>query len=282
MAMPARPECDRCFLRQARDAARRCGVDAAQRERMVDAVARMLGEMPPAAAAPIKASRVHALIRELSGNADPYRGAKWEATAHALSLYPRLKALVRAAADPFDTALRLAIAGNIIDLGVAESYDLEASVTRVLAMPFAVDAAARLRAALAQACEVLYLGDNAGETVFDRLLIETLPQRVVYVVKGGPAVNDAMREDATAAGLDRVCTVVDNGAAILGNILSECSADFLHRFETADLVIAKGMANYESLRGVRDDLFFLLQVKCAIVAADLGTAEESIVVLEKG
>ncbi len=282
MSMPSRPDCNPCFVRQAREAAQRCNADAGLTEAIVAAVEQAVGEMAPATMPPIKASRVHAIVRELSGNPDPYREAKWEATAHALSLYPRLKTMVNDSADPFDTALRLAIAGNIIDLGVSESYDLEASIERVLATPFAIDHSARLREALADADNVLYLGDNAGETVLDRLLIEALPVPVTYVVKGGPAVNDATMEDAIAAGLDGICTVVDNGAATLGNILAQCSADLRHRFEQADVVIAKGMANYESLRGARGKLFFLLQAKCNIVAADLGVEEKAIVVLETG
>jgi hypothetical protein len=228
----------------------------------------------------ITASQLHALIRERSGNPDPYRAKKQEATSHALSLYPRLKRLLQQAADPLDTAVRLAIAGNIIDLGVADSYDLEASIERVLALQPALDHRDELRQAIERADNILYLGDNAGETVLDRLLIETLDRPVTYVVKGGAAVNDATREDAIAAGLDRVCEVIDNGAAAMGTLLPQCSESFRQRFAAADLVIAKGMANFESLHGSRPNLFFLLQAKCAVVADHLGVAEKSIIILK--
>lgn len=278
--MKAKPECDACFLRQAEDAARRLGLDSATTANLRVAVADELAATPTGLTPPVRASRVHALVRERSGSPDPYRAAKAEATRHALGLYPRLRDLVARSPDPLDTALRLAIAGNIIDLGVAADYDLEASVGRVLSQPFAIDHRPALKAALRDARSVLYLADNAGETVFDRLLIEVLGVPVTYVVKGGPAVNDATREDARAAGLEAVCELIDHGAATLGTLLDRCSEAFVQRFNTAELIIAKGMANFESLGGSRAGLYFLLQAKCAVIAEHLGVAEKAIVVLE--
>jgi uncharacterized protein with ATP-grasp and redox domains len=238
-------------------------------------------EAAPLATNPaITASALHALVRQRSGNADPYRQKKHEATAHALALYPRLRRLIDNATDPLETAVRLAIAGNIIDLGVAESYDLEASIERVLVLTPAIDDLPGLRKSVKSADNILFLADNAGETVLDRLLIETLERPVTYVVKGGPAVNDATREDAHAAGLDTLCEIIDNGAAAMGTLLDQCSEGFRQRFAQADLVIAKGMANFESLHGSRPGLFFLLQAKCEVVAEHLGVAEKSIIILE--
>lgn len=278
--MQAKPECQHCFQRQTDNAARLAGLDAETVARLKQAVSAELAAQPADLTLPAKASRVHALVRQISANPDPYRTAKQEATEHALSLYPHLKQMIEVSADPLDTAVRLAIAGNIIDLGVANEYDLEASIERVLDTPLAIDHITQLKAVLRDARAVLFLGDNAGETVMDRLLIETLPLPVTYVVKGGPAVNDATREDAVAAGLDQVCEVMDNGAAILGTILDECSVELRERFWSADVVIAKGMANYESLSGTRSKLFFLLQAKCAVIAGYLGVAEKSLIVME--
>jgi len=278
--MKAKAECHRCFQRQVRDAAQLAGMDEAAGNHLLAEVNAQLQltslDVNPA----ITASALHALIRERSGNPDPFHGKKHEATAHALSLYAHLKQRIAEADDPLDTAVRMAIAGNIIDLGVAAEYDLEASIERVLAIEPAINHMAALKRAIERAESILYLADNAGETVMDRLLIETLDKPVSYVVKGGPAVNDATREDATAAGIDSVAEVIDNGAAAMGTILQQCSAEFRQRFESAELVLAKGMANYESLSGTRENLFFLLQAKCAVVAADLGVEEKSIVILE--
>lgn len=280
--MKAQPECQRCFLRQSADAARRAGLDDVRVAQLQERIRQVLDEMSEAETPPVRASCIHALVRDVSGNADPYRAAKLEATAHALSLYPQLRRRIDAADDPIDMAVRIAIAGNIIDLGVADSYDLEASIERVVAQPLAIDHLARLKQALSETDELLFLADNAGETVMDRLLIETLGKHTTYVVKGGPAVNDATREDAQAAGLETVCTVIDNGAAILGTLFAQCAPALKQRFDSAPLIIAKGMANYESLYGSRRGLFFLLQTKCAVVSAHLGVPEKSLIVLEDG
>jgi len=278
--MQAKPECHHCFLRQVRTATTLAGMDSQSGAALQEEIRQQLASTPLTTNPAITASALHALIRIRSGNADPYRQKKQEATEHALALYPRLRQLIDAAADPLETAVRLAIAGNIIDLGVAESYDLEASIERVLALPPAIDHLTELRNAIQRADNILYLADNAGETVLDKLLIETLDRPVTCVVKGGPAVNDATREDARAAGLDEVCEVIDNDAPAMGTLLDQCSETFRRRFAAADLVIAKGMANFESLHGSRRNLFFLLQAKCAVVASHLGVAEKSIVILE--
>jgi uncharacterized protein with ATP-grasp and redox domains len=184
---------------------------------------------------------------------------------------------VNEAPDPLETAVRLSIAGNIIDFGPVREYDLLDVVERVLAQPFAVDHGAALREALARVDHVLYLADNAGETVFDRLLIEQLELPVLYAVKGGPTLNDATREDALAAGLDQVAEVVSNGSDAPGTILDRCSKEFRKLYDEAELVIAKGQANYETLSAEGPRVFFLLQTKCPVIARDVGVPTGSIV-----
>jgi len=280
--MIAKPECDHCFLRQAADAARRALLSSANSENLLKAVKQELARLPTDVTPPVRASRIHALIREISGNPDPYHAAKQEATEHALNLYPRLKQLLAEASDPLESAIRLAIAGNIIDLGVASEYDLEASIERVLAQPLGIDHLSRLKAALKNAKSILYLADNAGEIVLDRLLIEQLLQdlqreRITVVVKGSPVINDATMVDAQAAGIRDLVPVIDNGADAPGTILEECSEDFRRRFEAADLVIAKGQGNYETLSEVEKDIFFVLKAKCPVIARDIGCEVGSLV-----
>ena len=221
--------------------------------------------------------RIHQIVRREMDVRDPYEQAKAVSTRRALALYPRLKNLAAEAANPLRTAVRLSIAGNIIDLGVAQEYDLEGTIQRVLAQPFAIDAYAAFREGLAQAESVLYLADNAGETVFDRVLIETMGKAVTYVVKSGPILNDATRQDALAAGLNSVVTIVDNGCDAPGTIIRLCSQEFRHLLAGADLIIAKGQANYETLNETAAPIFFLLQAKCPVIARSLGVPVKSIV-----
>ncbi|MFN2218154.1 MAG: damage-control phosphatase ARMT1 family protein [Anaerolineae bacterium] len=195
-----------------------------------------------------------------------------------MALLPHLRDLLHGAKDPLVTAVRIAIAGNIIDYGAAESFALEATLERVLEAPFVVDALDWLRQSLAVANSVLYLADNAGETVFDRVLIEQLAVPATYVVKAKPVIDDATREDALTVGVDEVAEIIDNGSGAPGTLLWRCFEAFSERFEQASLIIAKGQANYETLSTTPAPTCFLLQAKCPVIADDLGVDQGGIVV----
>ena len=266
-------DCYPCLLRQALSAARRAGASENQQHKILLNTMQELSTFPSDSTPPQLAYRVHQQVQQLSNNIDPYREDKDQATQQALALYPELKKKVNEASDSLEMAVRIAIAGNIIDLGVADNYDLDATLHRVLTQPFAINDLVSLRSALARSNTILYLADNAGETVFDRVLIESLELPVTYVVKAGPIINDATHEDAVAAGIDQVATIIDNGSNAPGTLLNQCSALFRKRFSQADLIIAKGQANYESLSNSSAPIFFLLQAKCNVIARDLGIAE---------
>jgi len=272
-------DCYACFLRQALNAARLAGCDSSQQYAVINRTLKLLQDLQPGATPPEIAHRVHRLVRNEISTPDPYKEAKSTSTQAALALYPRLRTLVDESDDPLGVALRLSIAGNIIDLGVADHYDdLWHTVERVLSQPYAIDDEKALRTGLSGADHVLFLADNAGETVFDRLLIEALQVPVIYAVKGSPTLNDATIEDAVAAGLDHLARIVSNGTDAPGTILPLCSEEFLEIFKSAPLVIAKGQANYESLSDAGSKVFCLLQVKCRVIAEDVGAPVGSIVI----
>lgn len=272
-------DCYPCFLRQALTAARMADATADVEWRALHHVLGLLHDVPDGATPPLLAGQVHHLVREEVGHGDPYAEVKASTTAAALALYPRLTELVASSADPFETAVRVAIAGNVIDLGVSDDVpDLWETVERVLAAPFAIDDLEALRGAVATGDHVLYLADNAGETVFDRVLVEALDVPVVYAVKGGPVLNDATTADARAAGLHGCATVVDTGSDTPGTTPALCSQEFRAAFVAAPVVIAKGQANYETLSDADPRVFCLLQVKCPVIARDAGVPVGSVVV----
>lgn len=274
-------DCYPCFLRQALDAARYAGADDDRQLAILDLVLDTLRSLDPASTPPEIGDAIHRIVRQETGGRDPYARAKEEATQQALALYPRLKTLVAGASDPLQVAVRLAIAGNIIDMAPNSSYDLLATVERVLDQPFAVDDSHAFARALSSTDALLYLADNAGETVFDRVLIESLDVPVTYAVKGGPVLNDATLDDAISAGLDTVAEVVSTGSDAPGTVLRLCSAEFRRRYDEAQVIVAKGQANYETLSGEGERLFFLLQTKCHVIAEDVGAPQGSIV-LKRG
>lgn len=264
-------DCYPCFLRQALSAARMAGADDDAQRAVVGATLTLLQDLPEGASPPRIAHAVHALVRGRVGHADPYRALKDAGTRAALAVLPELRDRVASSPDPFETAVRVAIAGNIIDAGISDDVpDLLATVDRVLGAELAVDHVRELRAALADADHVLYLADNAGETVFDVVPVEQLGVPVTYAVKGGPVLNDATVEDAVAAGLDRLATVVDTGSNAPGTVLELCSPQFRELFDAAPVIVAKGQANYETLSDAGPRVFCLLQVKCPVIAQDAG------------
>ncbi|MFO7743308.1 MAG: ARMT1-like domain-containing protein [Anaerolineae bacterium] len=270
-------DCYPCFLRQALDAARMAGADDREQRTILGRVLEVLKSTPMSSTPPEISHQVHRIVREESGDSDPYRAAKADSTREALALYPWMERLVAESDDRLETAVRLSIAGNIIDMAADREYDLREEVMRVLEDPFAIDDGKAFRATLETADEVLYLADNAGETVFDRLLIETIETPVIYAVKGHAVLNDATMEDARAAGVDKVAELVSNGSNAPGTILETCSKRFRRLYGESEVIIAKGQANYETLSEEGSRLFFLLQAKCPVIARDLGVPVRSLI-----
>ncbi len=248
--------------------------DPAVHEEVVRETLRLTVTMPFDRSPPWMGQQIHRLLREATGNGDPYAEVKRRSNDLALALYDTLQGHVRGSADLFVTAVSLAIAGNVIDFGCRnrlDSEDVHRAIEDALNDPVNEVACDELRQAVEDAGDILYLADNAGEIVFDRLLLEQLPKdRVTLVVRGGPVINDATWADVKSIGLDSLVAVMDNGDDTPGTIIESCSPAFKARFEQCDLVIAKGQGNYETLGGGDPRVFFLLKVKCPVIARDIG------------
>lgn len=267
-------ECIPCFIRQTLEAVQMATDDKAVHEQILRDVLRSTAEMDMQQSPPAMARRIHRRLRQLVENPDPYRADKQKHNQLALQLYDEMKETVQKAVDPLETAVRLAIAGNIIDLGITTAIsdnDIHQTIQQCLTASFDNAVVEQLRRDAKAARKILYLADNAGEIVFDRLLIEQLPtEKITVAVKGSPVINDATMEDAHTAGLTNIVPVIDNGADAPGTIPEICSETFRSHFEQADFVIAKGQGNYETLSDVNKHFYFILKAKCPVIAADLG------------
>lgn len=274
-------DCFPCFLRQTVIALRQLyGIENAQHRIFKDVLAIMQEadvSKPPA----YTTTFIHRAIRDCLQQ-DPFEKIKADFNRIALDLYPALKQQVSGSADPLWTASRLAIAGNIIDFGIFTSVDIDGSVSRSLAPQIEVDDYESFRDDLRKADRILYLLDNAGEIVFDRLLIEELcaaGKNVTAVVKGGPVLNDVTAIDAAQSGLDTVCRVIDNGSDAIGTILEWTSPGFREEMQAAELIISKGQGNYETLAPAGKRTYYLFQAKCDVVSGVLGVAKGSMLLL---
>jgi len=266
-------DCIPCFIRQALEASRFITNDPAIHEQVVREVLRVAADMDLNQCPPIMGQKIHRRLRELTASEDPYRAVKDQFNRMALNMLADLKTKVIKAPDPLLLAVKLAIAGNVIDYGVnggLTESEARQAIKQMLTEPLVGDINA-FRQAVVEATQILYLADNAGEIVFDRLLIEQLPmESITLAVRGAPAINDATRFDATIAGLDKMVKVIDNGSDAPGTVLSDCSPAFQKHFDQVDLIIAKGQGNFETLSDVPKHIFFLFKVKCPVVAQDVG------------
>jgi len=278
-------ECIPCFVRQAFEAVSFVAHNQRQKERILRQVISSLAnesfDKPP----PYIGRNIHRIIRNASGESDPYFDIKKYSNALAQKLMHSLRDIIKNSAEPFETAVRLAIAGNIIDYGQGDHIseeDVKNSITLCLDQPINRVTINELRGEIEKASSILYLGDNAGEIFFDRLLIEKIEKYpVTFVVRGSPIINDALMHDARMAGIDSLVKLMDNGSDVPGTILGECSEEFRRLFMEADLVIAKGQGNYETLSDERKKIFFLLKAKCPVISRDIGCNKGDIIIVKK-
>ncbi len=273
-------DCYPCFFTQAIRTSRMITSDEKKIWQILNEVSLSLPEIHFGATPPEIGREVYRIISKRTGIKDPYRKIKEKCTHQALSLYPELKKLINSSEDRLMTAIRISIAGNIIDFGANFDFDLKKDVGTILSQDFSINHYREFCEALDKARKILYLADNAGETVFDRFLIEEINKPVIYVVRAHPIINDATREDAILAGIDKVAEIVSSGCDAPGNILKFCSDEFLKVYRSADLIISKGQGNYEGLSDEDRPIFFLLKAKCHVIARDIGIDEGSIVLMK--
>ena len=277
--MKMQNDCLPCIARGSLDAARLATENEALQRRIVKAVLKELITFDLNSPPPLMALFIGRTVEKMTGVSDPYSRIKKKYNDFALELFPLLEK--KALDSSFDTALRLCIAGNIIDFGtharVGRQKVLD-TIDEALVMEINGEGEA-FEKACEKAQRILWIADNAGEIVFDRLLLQKLDcRKIIYAVRGGPAQNDATLEDAEYAGLTGMVEVIDTGAAIPGVILEYCSDSFRNVYNKADMIIAKGQGNFETLDPLDPRIFFLFKAKCQVVADHAGCRLDDMVI----
>lgn len=277
-------DCIPCFFRQALAAARTSTDDETIQRHVLNSVSFMIQDLALDITPPEIAQQVYRIVFEITGNRDPYAEAKKYANQSAMSLYARMKDVVDYSDDTLETACKLAIAGNAIDLGARAEFGNIFSIVED-SVGYQLDQVhyRQFKESIGQSYLILYLADNAGEIVFDRILIEQLLQikklEIVFVVREEPIINDATLDDALQVGLNKVATIISNGSDAPATILSQCSSKMRDYYQAADLIISKGQGNYESLSDRSENIFSLFKVKCPVIARDSGYGIDSPVLI---
>jgi damage-control phosphatase, subfamily I len=270
-------DCIPCFMDQAIRACRICGVEKAEIKKLLDEVGGMIKDFPLDISPPATGDLIYGKIREITGVIDPYKTIKKETIEEAKMLYPELKEIIVKSDNRLLTAVRIAIAGNVIDFGLRHKFNIAEDVKAILDQDFGIFHFEEFKQSLEKAESILYLGDNAGESVFDKLLIEELGKPVTYIVRDVPVINDVTMQDAIDSGLDTVAELISSGSSAPAIIPELCSRELLNHFEKAEMIISKGQGNYEGLSDSERPVFFLLKAKCQVLAGDLGVEKGDIV-----
>ncbi|MBL7073353.1 MAG: DUF89 family protein [Candidatus Omnitrophica bacterium] len=287
-------ECVPCFFKQALEAARLSGADEKTQKKIMDKVALSVPSFELTSSPPEMARIIHGVVKKLTKKKDPYARIKEKSNRLALKARPDLKKKVARSKDNLLTAIELAIAGNIIDYGVKNSINVKKELEKILRDEDKIIRTEKktifnynaFKRALKKAKTVLYLADNAGEVVFDAILIEEIKKnapdkKIIYAVKEKPIINDALEKDARVAGIDKYADIVSSGSDAPGTIISLCSKRFLKTFKKADIVISKGQGNFEALSNVKRSIFFLFMAKCPVIAKDVNCKVGDIILTRK-
>ncbi len=277
-------DCIPCFFKQALECARLITGDETVHKHLLNDLSQLVPDFSLGSSPPEMSRLIHQTMEKYFGPVDLFKEIKNKSNAMALKLYPALKEMVRRSDDRLRTAIEIAIAGNVIDYAAKNTLNIEGEIANLLNGKGALIAPSsddylNFRKDLAAAGTIVYLGDNAGETVFDRVLIEEFPKdkKVFFVVREKPVINDALAEDARVCGLDAVTQVISSGVDAPGTVLKYCSKEFLKIFRQADLVISKGQGNYEALSEAPRRIYFLFKVKCPVIARHSGATLGDIV-----
>ncbi len=268
--------CVECIINQSRRVGETLRLSEERVKELVAVTTKMSASFSFHKTPPEVATPVYRELAKIVGKKDLYDEVKRHSTQKALSLLPRLEKELQNAQNPFITALKIAVAGNVIDLASEVSFDLDEELEKIFHTDFAEDDSDSLHNTLQSAKNVVVLGDNAGEHVFDKLFVKTLQKlfphiEFYYFVRGEPIINDVTYDEAIAIGFEKVCTVIDSGVPTPGFVYDLATNEAKKLFDTADAVISKGMGNYECLTpSHKSPIFFLLKVKCSVVAASLG------------
>ncbi len=264
-------DCLPCMLKQVLEASRMATDDIEIQEQIILNSINILSNYKQFSCSPDLALAMHQIVKKYSKKLDPYDIIKERDINGAKKVYPLLKSFLHEKDNNLYWALKIAAIGNIIDSAIYSNIDIEHCIENELEKGFSICDINSFEDKIKKAKTLLIIGDNAGETVFDKVLAEYLaPLNIIYAVRNEPIINDATIEDAYRSGLGDCTTIISTGCNAPGAILQKCNSEFLNIFHKADIVISKGQGNYEALSDCTREVFFLLKAKCTMISKKLG------------
>ncbi|MFA9465722.1 MAG: DUF89 domain-containing protein [Velocimicrobium sp.] len=263
-------DCLPCMLKQALEAARKTTNDVQIHDKIVYETINLMTNYKKYRNSPDIAREIHRIVKEQTGIKDPYSEIKEKDLEAAKLVYPYLKDFIKSKENSLYWALKIAATGNNIDAAVYSDVDVKKCIEKELEKEFSICDIDIMEKKLQTASNILIIGDNTGETIFDKVMIESFPNiTITYGVRSEAIINDVTKKDAIASGLDQVSKIVSTGCSAPGAILEDCSNEFIDIYNKSDIIISKGQGNYEALSEERGNMFFLLKAKCPMISQRL-------------
>ncbi len=280
--MKTYPECIPCFINQGLNATIKLSLGRDKRKEVAVKSLKIISTFNSFDRSPAYyAYFVQKVVKELTCVEDPFYSLKKKANKIALEIYDEVLKKKPLNMDDLEWSIKLSAIGNAIDFAIKGEFSIEEDIEALLEKEFAVNHIRDFKRLLDKSKKVMIIGDNAGEIVFDKHLVEVLKEfgkEVIYGVKGKPILNDALFDDALESGIVELCKVVDNGSDKIGTWLDDCKSEFIEEFSSADIIISKGQANYETLNEIKDkDIFFILQAKCDPIGRENGVKKGDLI-----
>lgn len=278
--MKSRLDCIPCLVNQAYNVGKLIKLPKESHEKLVRESIQYISKQPFDTKAPLISKKIWQFALKQSGNSDPMASIRHYYNQQMLKLEPELTKEIENSETPLFTSLKIAIAGNIIDFGAPHTFDFEKVKTKIhetLEAPLAKDHSNALFARLSESSNLMYLGDNCGEIVLDKLFIHQLTKhyprlRVTFAVRGYPVLNDVIRKDAQDVGIQKYATIVDNGDSAPSTLIEKTSPGFKASMKDSDVIIAKGQGNFEGLSEYpKQELYYLFMSKCSYISELTGS-----------
>jgi len=279
--MNLKSDCLSCLLTQSLRVAKNLNLDEETSKKMMQMASNAISsyeEVSP----PVAAADLYPKLASFTDSDDVYKALKELSTQEAMKLLPSVKKQVNTSSD----AIKAAVAGNVIDFATPQHFDLDEEFEKVFDTDFAIDDEELFLEQLKEAKNFMIIGDNVGEHIFDKLLLETIAKeypnlKLYYAVRGKPIINDVTFLEAKEINMQEVASLVDSGVDTPGLAYAHASDEFMELYKSIDLIIAKGMGNYECLEGVKDErIFHLFKVKCDVVSAVVGATLGSLIFMQ--
>lgn len=263
-------DCIPCLMKQALEAARAVTDDVKMHDEVLSETIQLLTDYKRFRNSPDLAREIHKIVKRTTGQKDPYLNIKTRDLEAAKSVYPYLKEFMKNKENDLYWALKVAATGNNIDAAIYKNVDMKNCVENELKKDFSICDIDVMKKKIENATNILIIGDNSGETIFDKVMIESFPKvKITYAVRHEAIINDVTVKEAVASGLDQISSVVSTGCSAPGTILDECSEEFIDIYYNSDIIISKGQDNYEALSEEKGNLFFLLKAKCPMISNKL-------------